>query len=224
MEPYKKTVDAWLRTDLEAPREQRHTVRRITARIEEEFGGAIPYPTVRDFVAATRKEIAAQAGAPVEAFVTRHNALGADAEVDFGDVYVDLAGQRTRCYLFAFRLAYSGKAVHRISRSCGQCGQQAFFDGHVHAPTTLSGVPAGQVRYDNLTPAVKQVVFHSRSREENPRWTAFHAYYGFTPFYCEPGLRGAHEEGDVEGQVGYFHRNYLTPVPQVDSPDESTAD
>ncbi|MFF0087762.1 hypothetical protein ACFYR1_50380 [Streptomyces canus] len=120
MEPYKKAVDAWLRADLEAPRKQRHTVRRIVARIEEEFGEAIPYPTVRDFVAARRKEIAAQAGAPVEAFVTRHNALGADAEVDFGDVYVDLAGQRTRCYLFAFRLAYSGKAVHRpVDRTIG---------------------------------------------------------------------------------------------------------
>ncbi|MFM9552586.1 IS21 family transposase [Streptomyces caniscabiei] len=220
MEPYKKTVDAWLRADLEAPSKQRHTVRRIVARIEEEFGEAIPYPTVRDFVAARRKEIAAQAGAPIEAFVTRHNALGADAEVDFGDVYVDLAGQRTRCYLFAFRLAFSGKAVHRISRSCGQ---QAFFEGHVHALHTLNGVPAGQVRYDNLTPAVKKVVFHSRSREENPRWTAFHEYYGFTPFYCEPGLRGAHEKGGVEGQVGYFRRNYLTPVPQVDSLDELNA-
>ncbi|MEU0249579.1 hypothetical protein ABZ192_35745 [Streptomyces sp. NPDC006235] len=85
MEPYKKTVDAWLRADLEAPRKQRHTVRRIVARIEEEFGEAIPYPTVRDFVAARRKEIAAQAGAPVEAFVTQRNALGADAEVDFGE-------------------------------------------------------------------------------------------------------------------------------------------
>jgi len=220
MEPYKKTVDAWLRADLEAPRKQRHTVRRIVARIEEEYGEAVPYPTVRDFVAARRKEIAAQTGAPVEAFLTRHNALGADAEVDFGDVYVDLAGQRTRCYLFAFRLAYSGKAVHRISRSCGQ---QAFFEGHVHALTTLGGVPAGQVRYDNLTPAVKKVVFRSRSREENPRWTTFHEYYGFTPFYCEPGLRGAHEKGGVEGQVGYFRRNYLTPVPRVDSVDELNA-
>jgi hypothetical protein len=67
MEPYKKTVDAWLRADLEAPRKQRHTVRRIVARLEEEFGEAIPYPTVRDFVVARRKEIAAQEGAPVAA-------------------------------------------------------------------------------------------------------------------------------------------------------------
>jgi hypothetical protein len=45
-----------------APRKQRHTVRRIAARIEDEFGEAIPYPTVRDFVAARRKEIAAYRG------------------------------------------------------------------------------------------------------------------------------------------------------------------
>ncbi|MEV0227135.1 hypothetical protein [Streptomyces sp. NPDC050704] len=45
----------------------------------------------------------------------------------------------------------------------------------------------------------------------------------FTPFHCEPGLRGAHEKGGVEGQVGYFRRNYLTPVPQVDSLDELNA-
>jgi hypothetical protein len=211
MQPYKETVDSWLRIDLDAPRKQRHTVRRIVARIEEEFGEAVPYPTVRDFVTARRREIAAEVGAPVAAFITRHNALGADAEVDFGDVFVDLAGVRTRCHLFASRLTYSGKAVHRISRSCGR---QAFFEGHVHALSVLGGVPAGQVRYDNLTSAVKRMVFKSRSRVENPKWTDFHEFYGFTPFYCEPGLRGTHEKGGVEGQVGYFRRNYLTPVPQ----------
>jgi transposase len=102
----------------------------------------------------------------------------------------------------------------RISASCGQ---QAFLEGHVHAFSVLGGVPGGQVRFDDLTPAVTKVVFRSRSREENPRWTAFHQHYGFLPFYCEPGLRGAHEKGGVEGQVGYFRRNYLTPVPQTDS-------
>ncbi|MFJ5032772.1 Mu transposase domain-containing protein [Streptomyces sp. NPDC088560] len=37
------------------------------------------------------------------------------------------------------------------------------------------------------------------------------------PFYCEPGLRGAHEKGGVEGQIGCFRRNYLTPVPRVET-------
>jgi transposase len=222
MEPYKKTVDKWLREDLEAPRKQRHTAKRIGARLEEEFGVTLAYTTVRDFVTVRRRAIAEEAGAPAEAFLTRHNALGADAEVDFGEVWVRLGGaeEAVKCHLFAFRLAYSGKAVHRISRSQGQ---QAFFEGHVHALNVLGGVPAGQVRYDNLTPAVKKVIFKSRSREENERWTRFHEFHGFVPFYCEPGLRGAHEKGGVEGQVGYFRRNYLTPVPRVESLEELNA-
>ncbi|MGW9033178.1 IS21 family transposase, partial [Streptomyces sp. NPDC055722] len=178
MEPYKKTVDEWLRADLEAPRKQRNTAKRIGTRLEEEFGVSLPYTTVRDFVTARRRAIAEQDGAPADGYLTRHNAPGADAEVDFGDVWVDLAGQRVRCYLFAFRLAYSGRAVHRISRSCGQ---QAFFEGHVHALSVLGGVPAGQVRYDNLSPAVCKVIFRSRLREENPKWTALHEFYVHVP-------------------------------------------
>ena len=29
--------------------------------------------------------------------------------------------------------------------------------------------------------------------------------------------RGAHEKGGVEGQIGWFRRNHLVPVPEVDS-------
>jgi len=39
----------------------------------------------------------------------------------------------------------------------------------------------------------------------------------FAAFYCEPGIAGAHEKGGVEGQVGYFRRNHLVPVPEVGS-------
>ena len=37
------------------------------------------------------------------------------------------------------------------------------------------------------------------------------------PFYCRPGIEGAHEKGGVEGQIGWFRRNPLVPVPEVDS-------
>lgn len=57
---------------------------------------------------------------PVEAFVPQEHAPGAEAEVDFGDVWVDLAGVRTRCYMFAYRLSHSGKAVHRVYLTRGR--------------------------------------------------------------------------------------------------------
>ncbi|UUY52277.1 IS21 family transposase (plasmid) [Streptomyces yangpuensis] len=218
LEPFKKTIDQWLLDDLEAPPKQRHTVQRILARLRQELGAEIAYSTVWDYVHRRRQEISEAAGAaPAAGFVIRHNQPGMDAEVDFGEAWVDLAGERTKCYLFAFRLAYSGKAVHRITTSCAQ---EAFLDGHVHAFRTLGGIPAGQIRYDNLSPAVTRVIRKSRSRDEHPRWHDFRLHYSITPFYCEPGLRGAHEKGGVEGQVGYWRRNYLTPVPRVDSLDE----
>jgi hypothetical protein len=62
-----------------------------------------------------------------------------------------------------------------------------------------------------------KVLVKGRARVENPRWTAFRSHYRFTAFYCEPGQAGAHEKGGVEGDVGYFRRNYLVPVPEVDS-------
>jgi hypothetical protein len=74
------------------------------------------------------------------------------------------------CMLFAFRLSSSGKAVHKI---CASGGSEAFLEGHVHAFTTLGGVPTGKIRYDNLRAAVAQVLGFARQRAETPRWTAF---------------------------------------------------
>ncbi|AYG78222.1 hypothetical protein DWB77_00329 [Streptomyces hundungensis] len=59
--------------------------------------------------------------------------------------------------------------MHRIFASCGQ---EAFFEGHVHALSVLGGVPRGKVRHDNLRAAVAPVLGLSRARVENKRWTA----------------------------------------------------
>jgi hypothetical protein len=45
----------------------------------------------------------------------------------------------------------------------------------------------------------------------------------FEAFYCLPGIEGAHEKGGVEGEVGYFRRNYLVPVPEVATLEELNA-
>lgn len=56
-----------------------------------------------------------------------------------------------------------------------------------------------------------------RRRTENERWVLFRSHYGFDAFYCRPGIEGAHEKGGVEGEVGRFRRNRLTPMPVVDT-------
>ncbi len=54
-------------------------------------------------------------------------------------------------------------------------GQEAFFEGHVAAFETLGGVPCGQIRYDNLKPAVHRVLF-GRNRIESERWVMFRSH------------------------------------------------
>lgn len=98
----------------------------------------------------------------------------AEAEVDFHDLWVMLAGVKTKTALFTMRLSYSARTAHRAFLTQGQ---EAFLEGHVYGFDRLGGVPCDKVRYDNLTSAVKQVLF-GRSRQENERWIAFKSDYG----------------------------------------------
>ncbi|MFG3044586.1 hypothetical protein ACGFZR_06610 [Streptomyces sp. NPDC048241] len=82
---------------------------------------------VRAYVADRRKQVHLLAGRTPEVFIPQPHIPGAEAEVDFGDVHIILAGVPTRCYLFSFRLSHSGKAVHRVFASCGK---EAFIEGH----------------------------------------------------------------------------------------------
>ncbi|MFJ4526213.1 hypothetical protein ACIP4Y_35755 [Streptomyces sp. NPDC088810] len=164
LDPFKPVIDEILRADLDAPRKQRHTVTRIFHRLVEEHGADVSYQMVRRYVADRKPKILVESGkAPIEAFVPQTHQPGMEAEADFGDISVRLAGELVTCYLFSFRLSYSGKAVHRVFASCGQ---EAFFEGHVHALQTLGGVPRSKVRYDNLKAAVARVLGLSRARVE----------------------------------------------------------
>lgn len=211
LDPFKPVIDAILLADLDAPRKQRHTVKRIYARLIDEYGMVdISYPVVRAYVALRRPEVRIEAGrGPVNVFVPQSHRPGVEAEVDFGEVVVELRGQPVTCTLFAFRMSFSGKAVHRVFLSGGQ---EAFFEGHAHALAVLGGVPTGPVRYDNLKAAVAQVLGFNRARVETDRWTAFRSHFDLEAFYCQPGIAGAHEKGGVEGQIGWLRRNHLVPV------------
>ena len=212
LDPAKPLIDAMLREDLTAHRKQQHTARRVLARLVDEHQmNQVSYASVRDYVARRRREIQAEAGRTTEqAFVPQTHAPGEQAEVDFGDVWLTLAGEKTRCFMFTYRLSFSGAAVHRVYASQGQA---AFIEGHLEAFRVL-GVPTVHIRYDNLKSAVTRVLF-GRTRTESDRWTLFRSHAGFDAFYCMPGIEGAHEKGGVEGEVGRFRRNHLVPQPDV---------
>lgn len=220
LDPAMGWIDEMLRADLSAPRKQRHTIQRIYDRLQVEYNFTVAsYSTVCNYVNKRRPEIAAEAReghAHIEGTVPQVHEPGAEAEVDFADVWVRLAGEPVQCHLFTLRLSYSGKAVHRVYVSESQ---EAFMQGHVEAFRVLGGVPTRHIRYDNLKPAVHRVCF-GRTRVESQMWTAFRSHYGFDAFYCMPGQEGAHEKGGVEHEGGRFRRTHLVPVPEVETLEE----
>jgi transposase len=208
--PYVATIRGWLLADLEAPRKQRHTARRIWQRLIEEEGAQVGESSVRNLVARLRVEVGLDRR---EVMVPQIHPAAEEAEVDFGEFTAVIAGQVMKLFMFCLRLSHSGKAVHV---AYANQTQESFLDGHVRAFTALGGVPVGMIRYDNLKPAVIRVAL-GRERFEHPRFVALRSHYGYDSFYCLPGIGGAHEKGGVEGEIGRFRRRHLTPVPHVGS-------
>ncbi len=147
LDPFKVAIDAMLLADTTAPRKQRHTARRVFARLVDEHDAAlVSYSTVRDYVRVRRAEIDVAAGRRVEAaFVPQDHAPGAEAEVDFGEVWVVLDGVKTKCHMFVFWLSHSVEAIHRVYPTQGQ---EAFLEGHIEAFDAIGGVPTRHIRYD----------------------------------------------------------------------------
>ena len=209
MDPWRELVDGWLVGDQDVPPKQRHTARRVWQRLVAEHQASVSEVTVSRYVRRRRVELGI---VDREVFVPQVHPLGAEGEVDFGELYVSVDGQPVKCWMFVMRLSASGRAFHVVY---GTQAQEAFLEGHVRAFEHFGGVP-GRVRYDNLKPAVVRVL-KGRDRQESERFTALRSTYGFDSFFCIPGQRGAHEKGGVEGEIGRFRRRHLVPVPAVTS-------
>ena len=63
IDPFVEAIDAMLRADLTAPRKQRHTARRVLARLIDEHAAVdLSYSTVSAYVSGRRSEIWASSG------------------------------------------------------------------------------------------------------------------------------------------------------------------
>jgi transposase len=204
---YRALIDSWLEADLEAPRKQRHTARRIWRRLVDEHGADVAEVTVRPYVRARKRAM----GWPVaEVFVPQVHAPGREAEVDWGQAEVVLGGVPATVHVFAMRASFSGAAFCQASLVETQ---QAFLELHAQAFEWFGGVFA-EIRFDNLTSAVKKIL-KGRRRVESDRFVAMRSNYLFASQFTTPGIEGAHQKGGVEGEVGRHRRNHLVPIPQV---------
>jgi transposase len=170
LEPWKSVIDGWLAADKEAPRKQRHTARRVWQRLVDEYDAEVGESTVRRYVGESRR---AQPAVLREVTVPQSHPLGAEAEVDFGNVSFYLNGLLTEGWMFVMRLSASGRGFHRVYLNQAQ---QVFLDGHVRAFEHFGGVPTERIRYDNLKPAVARVL-KGRDRLESERFVAMRSLF-----------------------------------------------
>jgi transposase len=206
---WRELIDSWLEADRSAPRKQRHTAKRIHERLRDEHGVEVSERQVRRYVRARRQALGEFVD---EVFVPLCSEPGAEAEVDWGETTVVIAGVPTRVFLFLMRACFSGACfVQAHTRET----QQAFLEGHVAAFEFFGGV-FSLVRYDNLKAAVAKVL-KGRRRVESDRFVALRSHYLYQSSFTRTGKEGAHEKGGVEGDVGRFRRAYLVPVPEVAS-------
>ena len=207
MDSYESIIESWLVEDQNSPKKQRHTATRIYDRLVEEYHFCGSASRVRQWVSKKKKELGL---VHYEAMIPLVPTLGREAEVDWGEVEVILQGIRTKIKLFVMRSRYSGKL---FARTYLNEKQVLFFDAHLHAFSYFGGIYPCLV-YDNLTTAVQKVLKGS-SRKEQSSFISFRSYYNFESRFCNPGK--GHEKGGVEGAVGYVRRNFLVPVPTVES-------
>lgn len=203
----KEHIDRMLEVDRQAPRKQRHTAHRIWVRLCREYPEfPIGEPTVRRYVGQRKRELGL---AGREVFVPQSYGWGQEAQVDWFEAIAKLGGEASKLQFFAMRSMGSGDAFH-----CAYTNgtQQAFLEGHELAFGYFDGV-FRTLRYDNLTSAVKKVL-RGRQRVETERIIAFRSHWGFKSEYCTPA-RG-NEKGGVEGELGWYRRNWLVPVPEAD--------
>jgi len=204
---YKVEIERLLEENEKLPRKQRYTIHKIYQAIVGQ-GYAGSESSVRSYVAKKRKE---KRRPPV--FLPLEFDPGSDAQVDWGEAYVDIAGERVKVQIFVMRLNYSRRM---FVKAYPRQSQVAFFDGHVSSFQYFEGVP-WRIAYDNLKAAVLKVL-EGKNRQEQDRFVVFRSHYLYESHFCTPGK--GHEKGGVEHGVGFSRRNFMVPIPKVASYEE----
>lgn len=204
--PIREIVRTWIEQDQQLPKKQRHTGKRIFERLVKEYNFQGSESNIRHVVAAIRKTLP-------EVFIPLAFGLGTNAQCDWGEADIMLAGTTTRVYIFVMRLSSSRASYVRAYR---HERQEAFFDAHQRAFQFFGGVPY-EVTYDNLKTAVKKIMV-GRNRIEQEAFVAMRAHFVFNSNFCN--TRAGWEKGQAEGLVGYARRNFMVPIPEVSTLEE----
>ena len=202
LEPFLPIMREILEQDREAHPKQRHTAKRIYDRLCNEHGFTGSYSTIKE---AVREWKQGQA----EVFVPLSHDPGS-AQVDFGEVEIKLNGEKIKAAFFVMTLPYSDAVFCQVfPREC----TETFQEGHRRAMEFFGGSP-NRISYDNSKIAVAKIV-GPRGRQPTREFLRLASHYLFEYHFCL--VRRANEKGHVENLLGFARRNFLVPVPEVDS-------
>src|SRR5215203_5634329 len=195
-------IDRILEEDRSAPAKQRHTAKRIHERRRAEHGFAGGYTIVKDYVRERRARVR-------EVFVPLEHPPG-HAQADFGEAVAVVGGVERKVHFFCLDLPHSDAG---FVKAYPAERLEAFCDGHNAAFAFFGGVPRS-ILYDNTRLAVARILGDG-TRERSRAFAELQSHYLFLDRFGRPGK--GNDKGKVEGLVGYARRNFLVPVPRVES-------
>lgn len=201
-------IDKILEDDKRVIKKQRHTAKRIHARLRDEHGFTGGITIVTDYVREKQRRTQ-------EVFVPLAHAPG-HAQVDFGETLGVIGGVERKLHYIAISLPHSDAF---FMKAYPAETTEAFCDGHNAAFAFFGGVPLSAL-YDNTVIAVAKILGDGK-RVRTRTFSELQSHYLFEDRFGRPGK--GNDKGNVEGVVGYGRRNFLVPAPRFDSFDALNA-
>ena len=167
--------------------------------LEREHGVVVSLRTIERAAAPLRQTLRAEALACVR-FETPP---GKQLQIDFGELFVPIGGERVKLYLFVATLGYSRRVYVRAFR---HERQSAWFDGLEGAFRHFGGTPQ-EVLLDNARALVEHHDAATREVRFNKRLHAFARHWGVRARACAPYR--ARTKGKTENGVGYVKKNAI---------------
>ncbi len=208
LDPFIPVIDQILKEDKRVIKKQRHTAKRIHARLRDEHGFTGGITIVTDYVRENQRRTQ-------EVFVPLVHAPG-HAQVDFGETLGFINGVERKLHYIAISLPHSDAF---FMKAYPAETTEAFCDGHNAAFAFFGGVPLSAL-YDNTVIAVARILGGGK-RVRTRTFSELQSHYLFEDRFGRPGK--GNDKGNVEGVIGYGRRNFLVPAPRFDSFDALNA-
>ncbi len=133
-----------------------------------------------------------------------------EAQADFGEALVVVAGVEQKAHFMAFHLPHSDDC---FVMAFPAETTEAFLEAHARAFEYFGAVPT-RILYDNTRIAVTRIL-GGEERTKTKAFLELKSRYLFADKFGRPAK--GNDKGKVEGLVGYARRNFMVPIPHFNS-------